>query len=345
MLKKLYFIVFISILTTGASFAQQSLDINFNGTSFLDNREYKDYLSRSHTFSGTRLALDLGLNLDSLNHFIVGANAIHEYGGKPYFLKVDPVAYYKYESSKWLFNAGIFPREAVITDYPRALLNDTLRYYRPNVQGLLARYQNAHFSETGWIDWVSRQTDTDREQFLFGLKGTYRPSLSGPFYLSHYFVLLHDAKAAVSLPDDYIRDNGGLQIRLGLDLTKKTGLDSLSIEAGGMMSLERVRVTSKINTPKGFVASVYAGYHRFAAFNEFYAGKGSNITYGDPFYNKKNYDRLDLMYTPFLTKHIKGQFILSLHHTPGNLSNQEAFRLTFDLGRRKILRFRDDQAD
>lgn len=341
MLKKFYLLLALVSLTSTLSFAQQSLDINFNGFSFLDNREYKDFLSRSHTFSGTRLALDVGLNLDSLNHFIVGANAIHEFGAAPYFLKVDPVAYYKYESSKWLFAGGMFPREGLISDYPRALLNDTLRYYRPNVQGLLARYQNEHFSETGWIDWVSRQTDVDREQFLFGLKGKYIPSLSGPFYISHYFVLLHDAQAAIEIPGDHIKDNGGVQVRLGLDLTKKTGLDSLSIEAGGMMSLERVRVTNKINTPKGFVASIYAGYHRFAAFNEFYAGKGSMVTYGDPFYSKKLYDRLDLMYTPFLTKHIKGQFILSLHHTPGNLSNQEAFRLTFDLGRRTLLRFKD----
>lgn len=342
MLKKFYLFIFISVLAGARSYAQQSLDVNFNGSGFMDNREYKDYLSRSHTFSGTRLALDFGLNLDSLNHFIVGANAIHEFGAKPYFLKVDPVAYYKYESSKWLFNAGEFPREGLISDYPRALLNDTLRYYRPNIQGLLARYQNEHFTETGWIDWVSRQTDVDREQFLFGLKGKYIPNLSGPFYISHYFVLLHDAKAAIEEPDDYIRDNGGIQVRLGLDLTKKTGLDSLSVEAGGMMSLERVRIVNKINTPKGFVASVYAGYHRFAAYNEFYAGKGSNITYGDAFYNKKIYDRLDLMYTPFLTKHIKGQFILSLHHTPGNLSNQEAFRITYDLGRRTLLKFKDN---
>lgn len=342
MLKKFYLFIFISVLAGAKSFAQQSLDVNFNGSGFMDNREYKDYLSRSHTFSGTRLALDFGLNLDSLNHFIVGANAIHEFGAQPYFLKVDPVAYYKYESSKWLFNAGEFPREGLISDYPRALLNDTLRYYRPNIQGLLARYQNEHFTETGWIDWVSRQTDIDREQFLFGLKGKYIPNLSGPFYISHYFVLLHDAKAAIEVPDDYIRDNGGLQVRLGLDLSKKTGLDSLSIEAGGMMSLERVRIVNKINTPKGFVASVYAGYHRFAAYDEFYAGKGSNITYGDPFYNKKMYNRLDLMYTPFLTKHIKGQFILSLHHTPGNLSNQEAFRITYDLGRRTLVKFKDN---
>lgn len=344
MIRKCYLLLFILALTTTVSLAQESVDMNFNGLGFMDNREYKDFLSRSHTFSGTRLALDFGLNLDSLNHFIVGANGLHEFGGAPYFLKVDPVAYYKFESSKWLFDAGEFPREGLIDNYPRALLSDTLQYYRPNIQGLLARYHNDHFSETGWIDWVSRQTDVNREQFLFGFEGKYKPSLSGPFYISHYFFMLHDAHAAITLPDDYIIDNGGAQIRLGLDLTSKTGLDSLSVEAGGMTSIERTRGLDGIQLKKGFVASVYAGYHRFAAFDEFYAGHGSNITYGDAFYSQKRYNRLDLMYTPFLYHHIKGQFIFSLHSdTQNKMSNQEAFRLTFDLGRRILKRFNENQ--
>ena len=60
--------------------AQTTLDVNFNGLGFMDNREYKDFVARSRTYSGTRTALDFGLNIDSLNHFVVGVNAIHEFG-------------------------------------------------------------------------------------------------------------------------------------------------------------------------------------------------------------------------------------------------------------------------
>src|SRR5471030_2328677 len=116
MIKKLYLLIFISLLSSTITIAQQSLDINFNGLGFMDNREYKDFVARSRTYSGTRTALDLGLNLDSLNHFIVGVNAIHEFGAIPYFLKVNPVAYYKFESSKWLFDAGEFPREGLLSN-------------------------------------------------------------------------------------------------------------------------------------------------------------------------------------------------------------------------------------
>jgi len=341
MIKRIYLVAVILILSKATGFTQ-SLDIHFNGLGFLDNREYKDFTARSRTYSGTRLALDLGLNVDSLNHFIVGVDGIHEFGAQPYFLKVNPVAYYKFESHNWLFDAGEFPREGLISNYPRALLNDTLRYYRPNVEGLLARYHNAHFSETGWIDWVSRQTQTDREQFLFGFEGKWQPSLTGPFYVSHYVVMLHDAGAEVLLPNDHIGDDGAAQLRLGLDFShKQTTFDSLSVRAGAMGSFQRRRGVDGGAFKKGFVASGYISYHRFAAFDEFYAGQGSEVNFGDAFYEKKFYNRLDLMFTPFLFNHIKGQFIFSIHRTPGFTSNQEAFRVTYDLGRKVIARFKD----
>lgn len=343
MIKKIY-LFFFFIMTIGLARAQNSVDIGFNGFGFLDNREYKAFTERSRTYSGTRLALDLGLNLDSLNHFVVGINGIHEFGAHPYFLKVDPVAYYKFESHKWLFNAGMFPREGLLSNYPRAILNDTLRYYRPNVEGLLTRYQTEYGYETLWLDWVSRQTNTDREQFLFGLAGKYLPDPAGPFYLSHYFMLLHDAGPAVAIPNDHIRDNGALQIRAGYNFGKNTVFDSLSVEAGGMMSLERVRSVSGFQKPLGVVASFYASIKRLAFYDEFYKGEGHNVTYGDSFYRKKTYNRLDIIYTPFLFKHIKGQFVLSLHQSPGQLGDsQQAFRITYDLGRKKLLNFGDDK--
>jgi hypothetical protein len=342
MIKRLYPILIL--LLFAKTLTAQTVDIHFNGLGFLDNHEYKEFVSRSRTYSGTRLALDFGLNVDSVNRFVVGVNGLHEFGAHPFFGKADPVAYYQYHSQHWLFNAGEFPREGLIDNYPRAILNDTLRYYRPNVEGLLARYQNKHGYETFWLDWVSRQTDVDREQFLFGAEGKYIPKAGGSFYIAHYFLLMHDAGAAVLLPDDHINDNGGAQVRLGLDLTHKlTRLDSLTVEAGGMISLERSRGIDGFQTPKGFVASVYAGYHRIALFDEFYAGQGSHINYGDAYYSQPIYNRVDVIYTPFLFKGVKGQFVFSFHQTKiSQASNQEAFRITYDLGRKTIARFKGE---
>lgn len=341
--RKLYLLVLFTFFASGLAMAQTTLDVNFNGLGFMDNREYKDFVSRSRTYSGVRTALDFGLNVDSLNSFVVGANAIHEFGAIPYFLKVDPVAYYKFNNKNWQFNIGAFPRAGLIDNYPRALLNDTLQYYRPNVEGMFLRYisNNKSFTESLWIDWVSRQTDTQREEFLFGLEGKYKPNPYGPFYISHYFLLLHDAGAAILTPNDHIMDNGGAQVRLGVDFSHKAFLDSLSVEAGVMTSLERTRGVDQLQTPKGFVASAYLSYWRLAIFNEFYAGQGSHIIYGDAFYEKKFYNRTDFIITPFVASRLKGQFIFTMHKTPGFTSNQEAFRLTYDLGRSVIARLKN----
>lgn len=321
----------------------QNLDIHFNGFGFFDNREYRAFEERSHTYSGARAELDLGANLDSLNHFRFGVNGIHEFGGNPFFLKADPVIYYSFTGKKgWLFNIGSFPREGLLTDYPIALLNDTLNYYRPNVQGMLTSYQSPWGKETIWIDWVSRQTAIDREQFIFGASGKYLPNPYGPFFLSHYFMLLHDAGAGILLPNDYIRDNGGGQLRVGLDFSHKTFLDSLTVEAGGMISLERSRGLSGFKIPKGFVAEIFLNHRHFGLRDNFYAGQGHHITYGDAFYEKKLYNRLDLIYTPFIYNQVRGSFILSFHQSPGNLGDsQQAFRLIYDIGRKNLVKFRD----
>jgi hypothetical protein len=340
MIKKIYFALLTILITAGAANAQ-NVDFHLNGMSFFDNREYKEFVTRSRTYSGVRITADVGFNIDSNNHFIFGANALHEFGGNPFFVRVNPVAYYSFTGKNWLFNAGAFSREGLLTDYPRAMLNDTLRYYRPNVEGLLTRFKSSHLTETVWIDWVSRQTNVDREQFLFGFSGKYQPSLDGPFYVSHYFFLLHDAGPAIAIPDDHIQDNGAAQVRLGANLSHKTFLDSLSFEAGGMLSLERSRGIDGWQKPKGFVASAYASYKRFALNDEFYKGDGHHITFGDAYYQYKTYNRLDIIYTPFIAKGLKGQFVLSLHNTPGYFSNQEAFRLTYDIGRKNLVKFKD----
>ena len=108
-----------------------------------------------------------------------------------------------------------------------------------------------------------------------------------------------------------------------------------------MLSLERTRGIDGFQKPTGLVANAYLSYKRFALYDEFYKGDGHNITFGDAYYQKSTYNRLDIIYTPFIAKGLRGQFVLSLHNTPGFFSNQQAFRLTYDIGRKNLVRFKD----
>ncbi len=367
MIKKFYLLIFISLSLSTISTAQQntiaqqkanvadtirlitpsgtanklhSLDIHFNGFAFLDDHEYDALIPLRKTISGTRTAIDIGLNIDSSNHFVVGTNALHEFGAVPYFLTANPVAYYSYNDKHWLFNAGEFPRQDLLTQYPRALLNDTLQYYRPNVEGLLLRHQNRHGYETGWIDWISRQTPTNRNQFMAGELGTFIPNPGHAFYVSHYFLFEHNAGSKSDTAAD-IQDSGGVQIRLGLDLSHRTIFDSLKFEVGAMGTVHRTRSQYQFQASKGFVASVYMSYKRFSLFDEFYRGQPNYLTYSDPFYIKPIYNRVDFIYTAFWGKYLKGQFILGLHQSPARLmDSQPGFKIVYDLGRETLARFK-----
>jgi hypothetical protein len=336
--RKFYILICLSFLIANASFAQTTFDIHFNGFAFLDDHEYDALVPLRKTISGTRSDIDFGLNPDSLNHFVVGINALHEFGGTPVFLTANPVAYYAYDSHEWLFNAGEFPREGLLTQYPRALLNDTLIYYRPNVEGLLLRHTNNFGYETGWIDWISRQTATNRNIFLAGQLGRFQPDLDGIFYLSHFFVMMHDAGTKPLLPNEPIQDNVGAQVRLGIDLTRRqTFFDSLSFEVGGMGSANRVRSEFNFKYAKGFVASFYMAYHGLSLYDEFYRGQPNYLTYGDPFYVKPVYNRLDVKYAAFRFNRITGSFMISFHQSPGHPGDlSEVCHVVYDLGRVRL---------
>jgi hypothetical protein len=320
--------------------AVHTFDIHFKGFAFLDDHEYDALIPLRKTISGTRTAIDVGLNIDSSNHFVVGTNALHEFGGGPYFVQLDPVAYFKYNAKNWLFFAGEFPRQDLLTQYPRALLNDTLQYYRPNVQGLLLRNKSKYGYETGWIDWISRQTPTNRNQFMAGELGTIIPDPGHAFYIAHYFLFEHNAGSKSDTAAE-IQDSGGAQIRLGLDFSHCTLFDSLKFEVGGMGTAHRTRSQYQFQVSKGFVASVYISHKRFSLFDDFYRGQPYYLTFADPFYIKPIYNRLDFIYTAFLGKYLKGQFILGLHQSPARLTDsQPGFKIVYDLGRQTLFRFK-----
>ncbi|RZJ78055.1 MAG: hypothetical protein EOO20_28210, partial [Chryseobacterium sp.] len=264
-------------------------EINFHG--FIDNREYAKSGRFSQTIFGSRISPEIGLLIDSTHRLRVGINALQEFGDRDFFRHIDPVIYYQYQKRNWSLYLGAFPRINLLDDYPRALLADTLNYFRPNVEGMLAKYETSNFKQTIWIDWTGKQTNNDRETFLFGFSGKYQP---GRFFISHYAYMFHNALSGISPPNQYLEDNGAIQAQIGLDFSRETLFDSLTISAGGMMSIERVRALETSASPKGFVANLHAGYKKFSLANAFYSGEGHHLINGDPFYTAKVYNRLDL---------------------------------------------------
>jgi hypothetical protein len=310
-------------------------DINYFG--FIDNREYVRSGRFSQTIFGNRFATEVGLKLDSFNRFRIGFNALYEFGSKKntFADQIQLTIYYEHQKNNWNFFIGAFPRLNLLDNYPRALLKDTLNYYRPNIEGMLVKYQTQKFKETVWLDWTSRQTNIDKETFLFGFSGKYQP---GIFFISHHAYMYHNAGAAISNPNDFLQDNGAVMGELGVDLSKKTKLDSLTISGGLLLSIDRVRAfSSGFSTPAGFISNVYASYKKFSIQNTFYSGQSHNILYGDQFYTAKNYNRIDLGFSPIRFKNLEGKFVFSYHFVDGKTDNQQAFFLRYHIGGSKSL--------
>lgn len=330
-IKLIFIVLFFITLRISAQEVEGSLDLH----TFADNREYAKSSRFSQTIFGVRLSPELGLLLDSAHRIRVGFNALHEFGSSKFTDKIEPVVYYEFDKQNWNFYMGVFPRHKLLSDYPRAVLADTFNYYRPNVEGMLLKYENQYWRQLLFIDWTSRQTATDRENFIFGLSGRFKKGL---FFVSHYAMMLHNAGPAIPIPGDHLEDNGALAVKAGLDLSGRTFLDSLTVNVGGLMSFERVRTIGGWNTPKGLLLELQMEYRRFGVTNSFYNGERHSIKYGDQFYTAKTYNRTDLSWRPKLYRGLEGQFTLSFHFLEGVIDSQQAFGIRYSISGSKSLR-------
>lgn len=323
--------LFVAMLGFVVAHAQDvGWNVHFHG--FADNREYAQSGRYSQSILGVRIAPEIYFSLDSSHFLHGGINYLHEFGSRETAAgHVSPTIYYNYKRRGHNFYIGMFPREGLLTTYHRAILNDTLRYYRPNVEGLLWRYSRKVFHQQIWIDWTSRQTTTEREQFLVGASGHIG---MGMMHLSHQITLWHNAgsKGSPGVNQLPIRDNGAAMVKLGVDLTRLTFLDSLDISGGGLIAYDRLRGVYNWRTPKGFIADVYAEYRKFFVANSFYTGESLPIVYGDRFYTTNRYNRLELGWKPLQYKGLESKFTLAFHFTPGAVDNQQQFTLQYHIG-------------
>ncbi|MGV3763775.1 hypothetical protein [Parapedobacter sp.] len=319
----------LSILVTRAQ--DIGWDVYFHG--FADNREYAHSGRYSQSILGVSIAPEVYFSIDSSHFLHVGANYMHEFGSRGNKTdRILPTIYYNYRRRGHNFYIGMFPREGLLSGYHRAILNDTLRYYRPNVEGLLWRYSRNNSYQQLWIDWTSRQTAIDREQFLAGMSGHIRMGLA---YFSHQITLWHNARSKGDHETERnpIRDNGAAMVKFGAALSSISFLDSLDVSGGGLVAYDRLRGVYDWRIPKGFIAELYAEYRKVFVANSFYAGESLPIVYGDRFYTASRYNRIDLGWKPLQYKGLEGRFTLSFHFTPGALDNQQLFTLRYRVGR------------
>jgi hypothetical protein len=308
------------------SFAQEAgFNIDFLG--YADNREYKLPYTTPKTIFGTRISPDLYFKMGK-NHTVHGGIHIgQDFGEQEHDNPIiRPIIYYNYRNTHFDFSIGHIPRYDIMKNTPRAILSDTLFYYRPNIEGMVLAYKNSNFNQKLFIDWTSKQSETDREQFFVGMNGKIK---LGDFYFSDDIVMWHNALSSNDSIEQHIQDNGTAMFKLGADLSHKTIMDSLTVDAGVLIGMDRIRSEYDFRFPKGLIASIYMAYRKFSLENTFYSGQSQNTPYADSYYRSKTYNRLDLGWSPFKSPHIEGIFKIALHFTPGEIANQQTFTLRY----------------
>lgn len=307
--------------------------------SFFDNLEFADSdVKIPQTMAGVMIAPEVGFRWDSIQRIVGGVNLMHEFGSTDVIDRIYPTAYYEYCSKPFKFIMGAFPRSIALEKYPRMFFQDSISYYRPNINGIYFEYGKDQKYVNVWLDWTGRQSQNVREAFFVGLSGRYK---AGIFYLQHYSYMFHLASRRDSFLHEPLHDNMLFLTSAGADLSGRTFFDRLEGNVGWVLGLERSRSgDADWISMHGLQVEARAEYRFAGISNTFYAGQGmmhfyseymNELYWGDPVYRAKVYDRTDI-YLRFLSDHhINLELTWSIHVLEGNIYNEQMLKLKVDL--------------
>jgi len=349
-MKKLSLTLFLSILMSFRLFSQ---DFVWKAKlfTFFDNIEFSGSdVKSSQTMSGVMLAPEVGFKWDTVHKIAGGVNLLHEFGGAEVIGRIFPTAYYEYTGRPFRFIMGAFPRSEALERYPRVFFQDSLSYYRPDINGIYLEYHPSRGYVNAWLDWTGRQSETVREAFFAGISGQYNYR---NLYARNYSYMFHYASKMDPFVHEALHDNMLFLTSLGADLSGRMGFSCLEINAGWVLGLERARIgAGDWISMNGLLVESRVEYEFAGLFNTFYAGDGmmnfyedhnNDLYWGDPVYRAKVYDRLDIYFRFLRKQRVDLRLTWSLHFLEGNIYNEQMLKVRIDInnsrytsGRQKV---------
>jgi hypothetical protein len=306
--------------------------------SFFDNTEFgQSSVQTPQSMSGTHLVPEIGLGWNKKHRIFAGLDVMHEFGSDRSIDYSDVIAYYEYDGKPFRFYMGAIPRRLTLDKYPRMFFQDSIKNYRPVINGVFWEYTSGKSYANVWLDWISRQTDKRRETFFMGWSGRCHP---GIFYIQHFGYMFHFMRPKEAAVEEFIHDNGLILTSLGLDLAPGTGFEKLEINAGWSAGLERDRGLNAWNIPQGLLSELKVEYKGLGLFNTYYRGGRQQVFYndhsnelywGDPVYRSKEYNRADFYIRFIHTDIVQLNFTYSFHLTEKQIYHEQMFLATFDL--------------
>lgn len=335
---KTSFCILVSfLLLCSGAFAQQK-NWQLNVYSFFDNTEFgRSAVKIPQTMAGVQVAPEFGVVWDTVNKANIGVNLLHEFGSPNAIDKFYPTAYYESGRGPFRFLMGAFPR-LCIENYPRLFFQDSISYYRPNINGIFTEYRKGCNYFNVWLDWTGRQSKTLNEEFFIGFSGKYK---TGIFYLQHFGAMFHYAGKMDPVVEEPLHDNLLFLTSAGIDLSGGTCFSKLEANAGWAIRLERSRAdNSGWIASKGFLIETRLEYKWIGMFNTFFSGNnmmhyynvlGNKLYWGDPSYRSGTSDRSDF-YIRFLQSYsVDLQLTYSLTFMESRIYHEQMLKLIVNL--------------
>ena len=285
---------------------------------FFDNREYKNLTTNwSQSLFGARINPEIGVTWDGRHSLMMGVSLLANFGAKPFEVDNEIFGYYQYISPRFRAYAGVVPRSRMIGEYSGAFFSDSVKYYDPNLTGLLLQYMGGRGYVEFGCDWNSMFSKTTREKFLLFSAGRLGLGARQLFYLGYNLTMYHHAGWDSSdEPDptvgDGVVDNVLIEPFVGVDFTRiAPTMQELSLRVGWINAFQNDRAyVGDYVTPGGVQIEAHVQKWNFGIHNTLYAGDnlqpyyvapapgldyGPGLYWGEPFYRTDNiYDRLEI---------------------------------------------------
>lgn len=143
--------------------------------------------------------------------------------------------------------AGVVPRSRMIGEYSGAFFSDSVKYYDPNLTGLLLQYMGGRGYVEFGCDWNSMFSKTTREKFLLFSAGRLGLGARQMFFVGYNLTMYHHAGWDSSEePDptvgDGVVDNVLVEPFVGVDFTRIVPcMQELSLRAGWINGFQNDR--------------------------------------------------------------------------------------------------------
>lgn len=318
---------------------------NVDAAVWFDNREYKAPYQDDQTLFALRLSPEIGVGVTDRqkgeHRVIAGVHYIQPMGGNWKDIHVHPTVFYQYQYKGLSLNLGAIPYKHFIRQLPDFLRYDSIAYLHPNIQGALVQYQSRHGFVEAMCDWRGLQRPDQREMFRITIDGEYGYQGFFRYFVGGVAQLNHKANHADPTPHEGVCDDAYISPNIGIDFSKPTPLDTLSLRASYIYGYQRKRSANEVYQPQGFMLEFMINWKWLGAKNTFYYGDNlmplygvyaADLNQGDPFYQSKLYNRTDF-YVYFIRKaFVNCYFSWNMHYVPqGGLQHQQQLIAVFSL--------------